>query len=961
MGLLLFIASLSVGYCLVKQFLNFSRPLVSFCGAAIVGCLLSGTTLYLIDFLCVKIAGEYFAGTLLFLAAAFAYVFYSHKRFKILSQAKIEVLDLFRDKAAILTFAVFLIFSIWINWHSLSLTQSGNIMVANGAWSDIIYHHAYVRSVVFGENVPIQYPYFANEPIHYHFLFDYYVGKISQLGLNSVVALNIMSAVGMLCLLLLIFEFGRLFFKSSLTGFLGALFLIFHSSFSAFPWLAKNFDENLLQKIVEKSGWVVGAAFEDWGLFNLNVFINQRHLPFTLAFIVLLVIFVFEYCQTNKATGISTENGGDGFFCKYAIDVNQIKLPLFWILIIGAMPFWNVLFSVMCIAFLGAFAVINYKKRSVCVGLLITAFVSFLIVYPQLLLFKSGDSALIGYPILHFGYALSEFSLIEFILYYWHVWGFKLILTFVTLLFVGWRVRLYFLVLLIPFVIANTLQLGTVLYDNNKLIFVSLIFINCYAAYSIALLAKKHRVYFALPAIILIISVTAAGVLDFFAIKNIPKTEMADQTSDFKSWIIDNTKPKSVFLTNDSVPYSDSGIAAINLAGRYLYAVSSCVSSSCDVNKRIAISKRIYSFEGGVEQTMSLLKQEKIDYVLIDDLVKNNALLKVNKKAFADNFEAVYQEQGLIVYQVPANLSDIPVSRLQKATAAEVDTTIPAVNAFEGGSGRGGGQFDKPRGVAVDMTGNLYVADFGNSRIQKFSPEGNFLTAFGIHGSGEGELREPNGITVDAAGNVYVADSLNHHLIKFKADGTFEKQWSGPPPTFYGPRDVAIGPNKQLYVLDQGRSRIVTFDPESENYAEWGRNGTGDGEFTDATGIDVAGERVFVADAGNKRIQVFDLSGKFIRQWAVSEWNGQLGYFPDVAFDAKANRVYATSGLTKEVVVFDADGNRLDSLKSALSDSLDNPSSLTLADIKGEKRLYVLDTGDSSVSVFELGKAKPKK
>lgn len=653
MGILLLFASLAAGYCLVKQFLNFSRPLVSFCGAALVGCLLSGTALYLIDFLCVKIAGEYFAGTFVFLTAATAYVFYSHKRFDILSQAKTEVLDLLRDKAAILTFAVFLIFSVWINWHSLSLTESGNIMVANGAWSDIIYHHAYVRGVALGENVPIQYPYFANEPIHYHFLFNYYVGKISQLGLNSVIALNIMSTVGMVCLLMLIFEFGKLFFKSSLTGFLGALFLIFHSSFSAFPWLAENFDGNLLEKIVQNSGWVTGAKFEDWGLFNLNVFINQRHLPFTLALLVLLVIFVFQYCQAAEATELFSENGGDGFFRKYAIDVNQIKLPLIWVLIIGSMPFWNVLLSVMCIAVLGAFALVHYKNRNVFAGLLLTAFVSALIVYPQLLLFKSGDSILAGYPILHFGYAVSEPSLTGFILYYLHVWGLKLILVLVALVLVGWQLRLYFLIFLIPFVLANTLQLGTVLYDNNKLIFVSLVFINCYAAYLIAFLVKKHRVYFAPPVIFLIISVTAAGVLDFFAIKNIPRIEIADQTSDLKRWIIGNTNPKSVFLTNDSIPYSDSAIAAVNLAGRYLYVVATCVNSSCNVNKRIAISKRIYSFEGGLEQTKSLLQQEKVDYVLIDDLVKNNALLEVNEKAFADNFDAVYQKQGLSVYKVP--------------------------------------------------------------------------------------------------------------------------------------------------------------------------------------------------------------------------------------------------------------------------------------------------------------------
>lgn len=105
---------------------------------------------------------------------------------------------------------------------------------------------------------------------------------------------------------------------------------------------------------------------------------------------MLLVIFVFQYCQAAEATELFSENGGDGFFRKYAIDVNQIKLPLIWVLIIGSMPFWNVLLSVMCIAVLGAFALVHYKNRNVFAGLLLTAFVSALIVYPQSFAFQIG-------------------------------------------------------------------------------------------------------------------------------------------------------------------------------------------------------------------------------------------------------------------------------------------------------------------------------------------------------------------------------------------------------------------------------------------------------------------------------------------------------------------------------------------------------------------------------------------
>lgn len=264
-----------------------------------------------------------------------------------------------------------------------------------------------------------------------------------------------------------------------------------------------------------------------------------------------------------------------------------------------------------------------------------------------------------------------------------------------------------------------------------------------------------------------------------------------------------------------------------------------------------------------------------------------------------------------------------------------------------------------PRGIAADRDGNYYIADTKNARIRKYSPDGKVLLTFGTYGEGSGNLREPHGVAVDQAGNVYVTDSASHKLLRFGKTGTFEKEWTGPG--FYGPRDVEIGPNGDVYVVDQGRTRIVQFSPASETFNVWGTAGGGQGQFNDPTGIGIGANLIFVSDTGNGRIVVYDLRGGYQREWRVDQWKNNTQYFPDIAVDEEANLIYVSVSVGNEMAAYDFNGAPA-ALPPAPAGKLRNPSSLVISHSKSGRRLLVLNTvaGDGSdpaysrVSIYPL-------
>ena len=316
----------------------------------------------------------------------------------------------------------------------------------------------------------------------------------------------------------------------------------------------------------------------------------------------------------------------------------------------------------------------------------------------------------------------------------------------------------------------------------------------------------------------------------------------------------------------------------------------------------------------------------------------------------AVNYEKEPLVKGLVfrnsvIYKIPGSvLTPTPTREdLSKPpVTAREDLSKPPVTAFQGGHGNGRGQFDSPRAIATDSAGNIFVADTGNGRIEKFSPNGAFVTSMG-------QFEAPNGIAIDRAGNIYVAEiGSKHRVQKLGPDGTFVAAWA---PALYGPRQIAIGPDNSIYVVDSGRNRIVKFSPDGQVLASWGSEGSGDGQFRGPTSVavDPGTNQVYVADPTNKRIQVFDSTGRFLTKWIVPEWGQQLG-FEDLAIDPDRDRLYASSAHMNAIFVFDHQGNRIGTITPMPPDKLADPSGLALATDK----LFVLNAGSARVSVISL-------
>ena len=279
-------------------------------------------------------------------------------------------------------------------------------------------------------------------------------------------------------------------------------------------------------------------------------------------------------------------------------------------------------------------------------------------------------------------------------------------------------------------------------------------------------------------------------------------------------------------------------------------------------------------------------------------------------------------------------IADTANHRIRKVTASTGNISTAAGTGIAGFRGDGAAatsaQINRPRGVAVDGSGNLYIADTENHRIRKVDAStGNISTA------ARGGL--PRGVAVDSTGNLYIADTENHRIRKMDADGLLSTvagtgilvPGDGVPAvraSLHRPTGLAVDGAGNLYIANA--HSIHKVDASTGNISTVAGGGKpadylGDGgpateaqlNYPSGVAVDTAGN-FYIADSGNHRIRKVDVDGNISTAAGKGSYGGDGGPATsarlsapyDVAVDAEGN-LYIADTRNQRIRKVDADGN----------------------------------------------------
>jgi hypothetical protein len=534
-----------------------------------------------------------------------------------------------------------LLLAVFIAWHTLSV-QDGVLFIGSSVWSDFGPHIAVIRSFSIGENFPPQYPHFPEGSIRYHFLFQFLVGTLESLGMRLDWAFNLPSIFSLVSLFLLLYVLAVAITGQRWVGVLTGVLFIFRSSFAFFTHIKENLaGDNLWQAIWEVSLHIGKTEHENWGLWAQNVYANQRHFAFSVCVLIVILLALLPLLQAMVAAQQESNSGIYNRFRTYFAGKDN-WWPESWQraitlgLLLGAIGFWNGAVVIAALIILSVLTFFCRHRGEFLVIALLAVILSFL----QQRWFMGTGAAAVK-PGWYFGFLAEHKTLAGTAAFYLELLGFFLPLLFISIFNTPRGYKALALSFFAPLLLASLISLTIDINANHKFIMLAVMFSNIFIAALIVRLFQSKDNALRVMAALFIVLLTITGWVDLLTLYNMNKNNITIAMNDpITTWVIKNTKPKDVFLTDWAV------LHPVQFAGRPIYYgwPYYAWSAGYDTDKRGQIVNRLYGTSNRNELS-SLAHAEGIRFIVIDDAVRDSKEYQVNEPLIKKTLPLVFSNE----------------------------------------------------------------------------------------------------------------------------------------------------------------------------------------------------------------------------------------------------------------------------------------------------------------------------
>ncbi|NLL00028.1 MAG: hypothetical protein GX271_05120 [Clostridiales bacterium] len=547
-------------------------------------------------------------------------------------------------------FGLVTVLAIILMWSTFYV-KDGQLNIGVSVFSDFSPHIGMIRSFSYGNNFPTSYSHFAGEDIRYHFMFQFLVGNLEFLGMRIDYAFNIPSILSFISAFMLLYVLALKISGRLLSGALALLFFAFRSGKAIFLYIQRvPKGESVLKSLWYNTNFIGDTPHEDWGLWNLNVYCNQRHLAFGLT-VMFFIIFMFlphlyemfesvsyqyKSFQTKK-TSKSYQIWNTiryAFFSKEGWKVINLACPLFLGILLGSLSFFHGAAVIGCLLVLFVLAIFSLRRLE----FLITAVIAVILSSLQSSLFIDGSAIA---PKLLFGFIAENKTLFGVVAYLEQLLGVLPLVIILAFIF-GRKIERYqIMAFSAPLVFAFTVSLTVDVTVNHKYIMMSCILLGILASVFITSILDKKSVVFKLAGIMLVLMMTLTGIYDFVTVltKNFREgrviLDMKHPTTDF---VRENSDSKDIFLTDSYTINQVVFGGAMLYQGHQYYAWS----AGYDTYYRDIMVASMYQASSPRELD-KLVRENNISYIIVDYGNRTSMDYNLNEDNIRATYECVYE------------------------------------------------------------------------------------------------------------------------------------------------------------------------------------------------------------------------------------------------------------------------------------------------------------------------------